>query len=77
MMLEDSRENITWDLFKKIFYAEYFPDNVRYANEVEFLQLLQENMLVSEYVEKFKHLGRFHTLCMDEEWQCKWIEWRS
>jgi len=31
MMLEDSRETITWELFKKKFYAEYFPDSVRYV----------------------------------------------
>jgi len=47
-----------------------FPDNVRYAKEVEFLQLLQGNMSVSKYAKKFKHLARFHTLRMDEEWQC-------
>jgi len=27
MMLEDSQETITWELFKKKFYAEYFPDS--------------------------------------------------
>jgi len=37
MMLEDSREPITWELFKKESYAEYFPNSVRYAKEVEFL----------------------------------------
>ena len=58
MMLEDSREPITWELFKKKFYTEYFPDSVRYAKEVEFLQLMQGDMSVSEYAEKFKHLGR-------------------
>jgi len=47
---------------------------VRYAKEVEFLQLLQENLSMSGYAEKFKHLGRFHTLRMDEEWQCRKIE---
>ena len=31
MMLEDNKETVTWDLFKKKFYAEYFPDSVRYA----------------------------------------------
>ena len=44
IMLEDSREDITWDLFKKNFYAEYFPNNVRYAKEVDLLQLVQGNM---------------------------------
>ncbi|XP_027903529.1 uncharacterized protein LOC114163409 [Vigna unguiculata] len=27
-------------------------------------------MSVSKYAKKFKHLARFHTLRMDEEWQC-------
>jgi len=67
MMLEDNREPITWELFKKKLYAEYFLDSVRYAKEVEFLQLMQGDMSVSEYVEKFKHLGRFHTLKMPED----------
>ena len=52
MMLEDSQETITWELFKKKFYAEYFPDSVRYAKEVEFLQLMQGDMSVSEYTVK-------------------------
>ncbi|XP_027912338.1 uncharacterized protein LOC114171654 [Vigna unguiculata] len=74
MMLEDSQDPISWELFKKKFYAEYFPDSVRYAKEVEFLQLMQGNMSVSEYAEKFKHLGRFHTLKMAEDWQCRKFE---
>lgn len=65
-MLEESREPITWDLFEK-FYAEYFPDSVRYAKEVEFLQLMQGEISVSEYAKKFKHLGKFHTLRMAED----------
>jgi len=74
MMLEDSREPITWDLFKKKFYVEYFPNSVRYAKEVEFLQLMQGGMSVSEYAKKFKHLGRFHTLRMVEDWKCRKFE---
>jgi len=69
MMLEDSREPVTWELFKKKFYAEYFPNS-----EVEFLQLMQREMSVLEYAEKFKHLGRFHTLRMAEDWQCRKFE---
>jgi len=29
MMLEDSQETITWELFKKKFYAKYFLNSVR------------------------------------------------
>jgi len=41
------------------FLSEYFPNSVRYAKEVEFLQLTQGGKSVTEYVEKFKHLSRF------------------
>lgn len=61
-------------MFKKEFYIEYFPDSVRFAKEVEFLQLVQGNMTVLEYADKFKHLLRFHTLAMDEEWKCRKFE---
>ena len=74
MMLEDNHETITWELFKKKFYVEFFLDSVRYAKEVEFLQLMQGDMSVSEYAEKFKHLGRFNTLKMAEDWQCRKFE---
>jgi len=29
---------------------------------------------VPKYAEKFKHLGRFHTLKMAEDWQCRKFE---
>jgi len=31
-------------------------------------------MSVSEYAKKFKHLGRFHTLRMAKDWQCRKFE---
>lgn len=37
LLLKGSGTPIKCDLFKKIFYDEYFPDSVRFANEVEFL----------------------------------------
>ncbi|XP_017420298.1 uncharacterized protein LOC108330321 [Vigna angularis] len=74
MLLEGSSTPISWEVFKQKFYTEYFPNNVRFAKEVEFLQLVQGNMSVSEYADRFKHLLRFHTLTMNEEWQCKKFE---
>ncbi|XP_047181964.1 uncharacterized protein LOC124848352 [Vigna umbellata] len=41
---------------------------------MEFLQLVQGGMFVSEYTDKFKHLGRFYTMSIDEEWQCMKFE---
>ena len=54
--------------------SEYFPDSVRYAKEVEFLQLTQGDKSVAEYAERFKHLGRFYTMPLDEEWCCRKFE---
>ncbi|XP_052723787.1 uncharacterized protein LOC128193740 [Vigna angularis] len=74
MILERSRTPITWELFRVKFYAEYFPDSVRFAKEVEFLELIQDNRSVSEYADRFKHLLRFNTMVVDEEWQCRKFE---
>ena len=54
--------------------SEYYPDSVRYAKELEFLQLTQGNKSVAEYAERFKHLGRFYTMPLDEEWRCRKFE---
>ena len=37
-ILEEREEVVTWGAFKERFLSEYFPDNIRYAKEVEFLQ---------------------------------------
>lgn len=68
-LLESSGIQISWEVFKKKFYKEYFSNSVWFAKEVEFLELMQGNMFVSEYADHFKHLICFHTLAMDEEWQ--------
>lgn len=73
-LLENNDVQISWEVFKKKFYAKYFLGSVRFAREMEFLQLVQGNMTILEYVDRFKHLIRFHTLAMDEEWQCRKFE---
>jgi len=65
---------MTWEAFRGKFLSEYFPNNIRYAKEVEFLQLTQGGKSVTEYDEKFKHLSRFYTLPLDEEWRCRKFE---
>jgi len=60
-------EPLTWEAFRGKFLSEYFPDSVRYAKEVEFLRLTQGGRTVTKYAEKFKHLGRFYTMLLDEE----------
>ncbi|XP_052726000.1 uncharacterized protein LOC128194436 [Vigna angularis] len=74
MLLTESHSPISWKVFKEKFYEEYFPDSVRFGKEVEFLQLVQGNMSVSEYTNRFKHLVRFHTLATSEVWQCRKFE---
>ncbi|XP_052728431.1 uncharacterized protein LOC128195237 [Vigna angularis] len=73
-ILTDAHQQITWEVFRNKFYEEYFPDSVRFAKEVEFLQLVQGGMSVSEYTNKFKHLIRFNTMATSEEWQCRKFE---
>ncbi|XP_052734073.1 uncharacterized protein LOC128196625 [Vigna angularis] len=73
-ILTDAHQQITWEVFRNKFYEEYFLDSVRFAKEVEFLQLVQGGMSVSEYTNKFKHLIRFNTMATSEEWQCRKFE---
>ncbi|XP_027931804.1 uncharacterized protein LOC114187692 [Vigna unguiculata] len=74
LVMEEKNEDITWEAFKRRFLSEFFPDSVRYAKEVKFLQLTQGNKSVAEYAERFKHLGRFYTMPLDEEWRCRKFE---
>jgi len=69
-MMEERQEPVAWDVFRRKFLSEYFPDSVKYTKEVEFLQLTHGSKSVAEYVEKFKHLSRFYTMPLDEEWRC-------
>ncbi|XP_017406142.1 uncharacterized protein LOC108319490 [Vigna angularis] len=73
-ILTDAQQPITWEVFRNKFYEEYFPDSVRFAKEVEFLQPVQGSMSVSEYTNKFKHLVRFNTMATSEVWQCRKFE---
>jgi len=73
-ILEERDELVTWETFRERFLSEYFPDSIRYAKEVEFLQLTLGGKTVTEYAERFKHLSRFYTLPLDEEWRCRKLE---
>ncbi|XP_047167890.1 uncharacterized protein LOC124836746, partial [Vigna umbellata] len=74
MILADNKTPISWEVFRIKFYEEYFPDSVRFAKEVEFLQMKQEGMSVSEYTNKFKHLVWFNTMTTSEEWRSRKFE---
>jgi len=73
-IMEERGEPVTWEAFRGRFLSEYFPDIVRYAKEVEFLQLTQGGKSVADYAEKFKHLNHFYILPLDEEWRCHKFE---
>jgi len=69
-IMKERGKPMTWEAFRGKFLSEYFPDSVRFAKEVEFLQLTQGGKSVTDYAKKFKHLIRFYTLPLDEEWRC-------
>jgi len=60
-IMEGRGEDVTWKTFKVRFLEEYFPNSIRYPKEIEFMQLEQVNLLVTDYAIKFKHLARFGT----------------
>jgi len=66
-IMEERQKPITWEVFRRKFLSEYFPDSVKYAKEVEFLQLTQGSKSMAEYAKKFKYLSRFYNMPLDEE----------
>jgi len=73
-ILEKREEPVTWETFRERFLSEYFPNNIRYAKEVEFLQLIEGGKTITEYAERFKHLNRFYTLPLNDKWRCRKFE---
>ena len=57
--LQAEGQDVTWDVFKRVFLEKYFPKDVRNKNEMEFLELKQGNMTVAEYAAKFEELVRY------------------
>ncbi|XP_006588104.1 uncharacterized protein LOC114368217 [Glycine soja] len=57
--LEVEGQDVTWDVFKRVFLEKYFPEDVRNKKEMEFLELKQRNMTVVEYTSKFEELVRY------------------
>jgi hypothetical protein len=58
--LEQEDEVITWTVFRREFLNRYFPEDVRGRKEIEFLELKQGNMSVTEYAAKFVELAQFY-----------------
>jgi hypothetical protein len=58
--LEQDDAVVTWAVFKREFLNRYFPEDVRGRKEIEFLELKQGNMSVTEYAAKFVELAKFY-----------------
>ncbi|XP_059630001.1 uncharacterized protein LOC132272960 [Cornus florida] len=52
-------ENMSWNKFKELFYEKYFLISKRWELKDQFLGLIQGNMSVAEYENKFTLLSRF------------------
>ncbi|MCI77221.1 hypothetical protein A2U01_0098491, partial [Trifolium medium] len=50
---------ITWARLKREFLTKYFPADKRNRKVIEFMELKQGSMTVSEYAAKFEDLCRF------------------
>jgi len=48
-ILEQDGVEVTWAVFRRDFLDRYFPEDVREKKEIEFLELKQGNMSVTEY----------------------------
>ncbi|XP_028223071.1 uncharacterized protein LOC114404174 [Glycine soja] len=57
--LEAEGQGVTWVVFKRVFLEIYFPEDVRNKKKMEFLELKQGNMIVTEYAAKFEELVRY------------------
>jgi len=54
-LLEGGRIIITWDVFRTKFLENYFPNDVRRAKEIEFMQLKQGSMTVGNMLPSLKN----------------------
>lgn len=59
-VLEQDGLVVTWDMFRKEFLGRYFSEDVRGKKEIEFLELKQGDMSVTEYAAKFVELATFY-----------------
>lgn len=59
-VLEQDGDVMTWAVFRREFLNRYFPEDVRGKKEIEFLELKQGDMSVTEYAAKFVELAKFY-----------------
>ncbi|XP_050889534.1 uncharacterized protein LOC127094800 [Lathyrus oleraceus] len=60
LRLETAGEEITWEGFRREFLRKYYLEDVRGKKEIEFLELKQGNLSVTEYAAKFTELAKFY-----------------
>ncbi|XP_050919616.1 uncharacterized protein LOC127137174 [Lathyrus oleraceus] len=60
LRLETAGEEITREVFRREFLRKYYPEDVRGKKEIEFLELKQGNLSVTEYAAKFTELAKFY-----------------
>ena len=59
-ILENGGGVVTWAVFRREFLNKYFPEDVRGKKEIEFLELKQGDMSVTECAPKFVELAKFY-----------------
>ena len=57
---DDKGAEITWAVFRREFLRRYFPEDVRGRKEIEFLEMKQGDMSITEYAAKFVELAKFY-----------------
>ena len=59
-VLEQDGTAVTWAMFRREFLDRYFPEDVRGKKEIQFLELKQGDMSVTEYAAKVVELAKFY-----------------
>ncbi|KAJ9671053.1 hypothetical protein PVL29_027174 [Vitis rotundifolia] len=58
---------MVWMQFEELLLSNYFPEAVRRQKRVEFIHLVQRNMIVLEYATKFTQLSKFASNVVPDE----------
>ena len=58
--LEQGGGVVNWAVFRREFLDRYFPEDFCWKKEIEFLELKEGNLSVTEYAAKFVELGKFY-----------------
>ena len=59
-------EVITWVVFSREFLGKYFLEHVWEKKDIEFLELKQGNLTVTEYASKFVELEKYYPYYSEE-----------